>query len=112
MRRYFILSTLLLSINASAWDSGWLDPQTQAEQSDNIISFTIPQSVLAQSGKAIEEIVIIGQRKEDKKIQPLKDFSYEWVSDFEGDNYGLKIKFTQEQKLPIRLYFAPDLAKP
>ncbi|WP_133300573.1 hypothetical protein [Seongchinamella sediminis] len=48
----------------------------------------------------IEEVVVVGQAPE--KSEPL-DIKYEWVYDYDDDNYGLILQLG-EGNWPIRLY--------
>ncbi len=57
----------------------------------------------------IEEVRVVGQRPE--AIDPrqwLPEFEYEWVDDYDNDHYGLLVRFTEEQKIPLRLFFSAD----
>ena len=49
---------------------------------------------------AIEEVLVVGQAPE--KSEPL-DIQYEWVYDYDEDNYGLVLQLG-EGNWPIRLY--------
>ena len=49
----------------------------------------------------IEEVVVVGRRPE--KPEPL-DISYEWLDDYDNDNYGLVIRLGKDSNWPIRLY--------
>lgn len=57
----------------------------------------------------MEEVRVVGQRPKAIDLkQWLPQFEYEWVDDYDNDNYGLLVRFTEEQKTPLRLYFSSD----
>lgn len=64
------------------------------------ITLSIPKSAINKPGD-IEEVVVYGQRPE--KPEPL-DISYEWVADYDNDNYGLVIRLGKDSNWPIRLF--------
>lgn len=67
------------------------------------ITLAIPKAAAANRAD-IEEVLVIGQRlPEPEKSKPIK-FTYEWVSDFDNDNYGLVIRLGKDTNWPIRLY--------
>tara|TARA_R110002049_G_scaffold3094_1_gene24327 strand:- start:409 stop:828 length:420 start_codon:yes stop_codon:yes gene_type:complete len=67
------------------------------------ITLAIPKASAANRAD-IEEVLVIGQRlPEPEKSKPIK-FTYEWVSDFDNDNYGLVIRLGKDTNWPIRLY--------
>lgn len=119
----FLLSLLLLiPMSALAQDesqsleSGWMklvkgyrDPGTGVEMREvdysrsadtHTVTLSIPKSSMSNRD-AIEEVVVIGKRPE--KPEPL-DISYEWVDDYDNDNYGLIIRLGKDSNWPIRLY--------
>ena len=49
----------------------------------------------------LEEVVVVGRRP--AKPEPL-DITYEWLDDYENDNYGLVIRLGKNSNWPIRLY--------
>ena len=52
----------------------------------------------------IEEVLVIGRKPpEPEKPEPI-EFSYEWVDDYDNDNYGLVIRLGKDTNWPIRLY--------
>ena len=60
----------------------------------------------AQDGASeIEEVVVVGRKPE--KPQPL-DITYEWLDDYDNDNYGLVIRLGKDSRWPIRLYLNSD----
>lgn len=68
------------------------------------ITLAIPKSAISHPD-AIEEVVVIGRRPE--KPEPL-DITYEWLDDYDSDNYGLVIRLGKDTKWPIRLYLNSD----
>lgn len=67
------------------------------------ITVAIPKSSL-HSPDEIEEVLVIGQKPpEAEKSKPIK-FTYEWVADYDSDNYGLVIRLGKDTNWPIRLY--------
>jgi len=64
------------------------------------ITIAIPKKAIKDLDD-IEEVVVVGRRPE--KIQPLFDVTYEWVKDYDDDNYGLVIRFKDAAIWPIRL---------
>lgn len=69
------------------------------------LTLSVPKSSIA-SPDSIEEVIVIG-RKPDKP-EPLIDMSYEWVDDYDNDNYGLVIRLGKDSKWPIRLFMYSD----
>ena len=70
------------------------------------ITLSIPKAAFSDPD-VIEEVVVIGRKPE--KPKPL-DISYEWVDDYDKDNYGLVIRIGKDSKWPIRLYMYSDTA--
>jgi hypothetical protein len=68
------------------------------------ITLAIPKSAISHPD-AIEEVVVIGRKPE--KPEPL-DISYEWLDDYDSDNYGLVIRLGKDTNWPIRLYLNSD----
>lgn len=67
------------------------------------ITVTIPKTSLNDPGD-IEEVLVIGQKPpEPEKSKPI-EFTYEWVRDYDSDNYGLIIRLGKDTNWPIRLY--------
>ena len=67
------------------------------------ITLAIPKSSLGNRDQ-IEEVLVIGQRL-DKPEKPKREkITYEWVSDYDSDNYGLVIRLSKNTNWPIRLY--------
>lgn len=68
------------------------------------ITLAIPKTAIDHPD-AIEEVVVIGRKPE--KPEPL-DITYEWVDDYDNDNYGLVIRLGRNTNWPIRLYMNSD----
>ena len=64
------------------------------------ITLAIPKTSMGNPNE-IEEVVVIGRKPE--KPQPL-DITYEWLDDYDNDNYGLVIRLGKNSRWPIRLY--------
>ena len=64
------------------------------------ITLAIPKSAISHPD-TIEEVVVIGRKPE--KPEPL-DITYEWLDDYDSDNYGLVIRLGKDTNWPIRLY--------
>ena len=56
--------------------------------------------------QAMEEVLVVGRRPERPELLP--DLEYEWVEDYDNDFYGLLVRFTEDQKTPLRLYFSAE----
>ena len=88
---------------------GYKDPATGVEMRDveygdeagnRTVTLAIPKSAVNSPG-GMEEVLVIGRRPD--KPEPL-DISYEWVDDYDNDNYGLVIRLGKDSNWPIRLY--------
>jgi len=64
------------------------------------ITLAIPKESMSHPD-SIEEVVVIGRRPE--KPEPL-DITYEWLDDYDKDNYGLVIRLGKNTQWPIRLF--------
>ena len=96
--------------------SGWMelvkghrDPATGVEMREvdgqgagepRTLVLAIPKDAMNHPD-TIEEVVVVGKRPE--KPVPL-DISYEWLDDYDNDNYGLVIRLGKDSNWPIRLY--------
>ena len=56
--------------------------------------------------QAMEEVLVVGRRPERPDLLP--DLEYEWVEDYDNDFYGLLVRFKEDQKTPLRLYFSAE----
>ncbi|CAN0605609.1 unnamed protein product [Ectocarpus sp. 12 AP-2014] len=53
----------------------------------------------------MEEVRVVAQAPEKAEFSnPLPELETEWVDDYDNDHYGLLVKFTSDQKIPIRLF--------
>ena len=68
------------------------------------ITLAIPKKSMSHPDE-IEEVVVIGRKPEKRK--PL-DITYEWLDDYDNDNYGLVIRLGKNSRWPIRLYLNSD----
>lgn len=68
------------------------------------ITVAIPKTAISHPD-AIEEVLVIGKKPEER--EPL-DITYEWVDDYDQDNYGLIIRLGKNTRWPIRLYMNSD----
>jgi len=67
------------------------------------VTLAIPKKSVADRDE-IEEVLVVGQMPEKpKQFKPIK-FTYEWVSDYDSENYGLVIRLGKDTNWPIRLY--------
>lgn len=70
------------------------------------ITVAIPKNSIG-SPDEIEEVVVIGQRlgkpEAPGKPKPI-NITYEWVADYDNENYGLVIRLGKNTNWPIRLY--------
>jgi hypothetical protein len=64
------------------------------------ITLAIPKTSIGNRDE-IEEVLVIGRRPE--KPEPV-DITYEWVADYDNDNYGLVIRLGKNSNWPIRLF--------
>lgn len=78
-----------------------VDPETGKRQ----LIIAVPKVTMGDRS-AMEEVRVVGQRRERRELLP--DLEFEWVDDYENDNYGLLVRFTEDQKTPLRLYFSSD----
>lgn len=68
------------------------------------ITLAIPKSAISHPDE-IEEVVVYGRKPEEP--EPL-DIEYEWLDDYDNDNYGLVIRLGKDSRWPIRLYMYSD----
>lgn len=118
----FTAAALLLSSGAAAQSSGkamessWLelvkgyrgdamgaqlmDIEKNEADSTQTLTFAIPKTSMDNPDE-IEEVLVIGKMPE--KSEPI-EVRYEWVRDYNDDNYGLIIHLGSENIWPIRLF--------
>jgi hypothetical protein len=75
------------------------DIQPGDEEGTQKIVLAVPKKAISHPDE-IEEVVVVGRAPE--KPEPL-DIRYEWLNDYDEDNYGLVIHIG-ESRWPIRLY--------
>ncbi|MEZ0150604.1 MAG: hypothetical protein AB9Q19_15005 [Candidatus Reddybacter sp.] len=73
------------------------------------VTVSIPKGEISGTDR-VHEVVVVGRH--DGKEEVLQGTSYEWVKDYENDNYGLIIKLDKMQNYPIRVYLKDDLPLP
>ena len=71
------------------------------------ITLAIPKTEVGDP-KTMEEVLVIGQMPEKPEPPEPLDISYEWLDDYDNDNYGLVIRLSKDTKWPIRLYLSSD----
>jgi len=79
-----------------------VDVEEDEAKGTRTVKLAIPKRAVIDPS-AIEEVVVVGQAPEKSKPIDM-DFSYEWVSDYDKDNYGLIIRLNKDTNWPIRLY--------
>ena len=88
---------------------GYRDPATGVEMREveygeeagtRTVTLAIPKTAMADPS-AIEEVVVVGRRPD--KPEPL-DINFQWLNDYDEDNYGLVIRLGRNSNWPIRLY--------
>lgn len=121
LRRLLLAAMTFASFQAFATDSGWLKQEVDAsneqgftvkaivnsDQGIKLITVAVPKEKLNKSKEDIDEIIVIGQRKQERESL-LKNASYEWADDFENGDYGLIIKLNDNSKMPLKLQFSTD----
>ena len=68
------------------------------------ITLAIPKTAISHPDE-IEEVVVYGRKPEEP--EPI-DIQYEWLDDYDNDNYGLVIRLGRNSRWPIRLYMNSD----
>lgn len=100
-----------LELREGAQDKATRATVLGVKESDNgdgtQVTIAIPKSTMKTTDE-IEEIVVLGRapKEQDKPVK--LNVRYEWVSDYDNDNYGLIITLGKNTKLPIRLYLKGD----
>ena len=71
------------------------------------LTISIPK-IAINHPDTMEEVVVVGQAPEERG--PLFEFKYEyeWLDDYDNDNYGLVIRVGKETNWPIRLFMHSD----
>lgn len=68
------------------------------------VTLAIPKKSISHPDE-IEEVVVVGRKPEEP--EPL-EIDYEWLDDYDNDNYGLVIRLGKNSRWPIRLYLNSD----
>jgi hypothetical protein len=71
------------------------------------VTVKIPKSAIRHPDE-IEEVVVVGRRPDKPELPEPIDISYEWLDDYDNDNYGLVIRLGKNSRWPIRLYMNSD----
>jgi hypothetical protein len=71
------------------------------KEGEQKITLSIPKSAIEHPDD-IEEVLVVGRRRE--KFEFPLDVRYEWLDDYDNDNYGLVIYLSGDSQWPIRLY--------
>ncbi|MFT4825838.1 MAG: hypothetical protein ACJAUG_000067 [Halioglobus sp.] len=81
--------------------------ETDAKTGEKTLSISIPKAAIAHP-RQMEEVIVVGQMP--KKREPFidVDYEFEWVDDYDKDNYGLVIRLGKDSNWPIRLYMQAD----
>lgn len=84
------------------------DSQVDPETGQRQVVIAVPKVALGRE-PAMEEVRVVARRPERPDLLPdLPDLEYEWVDDYDNDNYGLLVRFTEDQRTPLRLYFSSE----
>ena len=78
-----------------------IDPETGKRH----LVIAVPKVSVGEAS-VMEEVLVVGKRPERPELLP--DLEYEWVEDYDNDFYGLLVRFTEDQKTPLRLYFSSE----
>ena len=78
--------------------------EIEDEGETRTVTLAIPKKSMSHPDE-IEEVVVVGRRPE--KPEPI-DIEYEWLDDYENDNYGLVIRLGKNSNWPIRFYLNSD----
>ena len=78
--------------------------EIEDDEDGRTVTLAIPKESIEHPDQ-IEEVVVVGRKPE--KPEPL-EIDYEWLDDYENDNYGLVIRLGKNSRWPIRLYLNSD----
>jgi hypothetical protein len=78
-----------------------VDPETGKRH----LVIAVPKVALGNQD-VMEEVRVIGRRPDRPDLLP--DLEYEWVEDYDNDFFGLLVRFNEDQKTPVRLYFSSE----
>lgn len=71
------------------------------------VTVKIPKSAIRHPDE-IEEVVVVGRKPDRPDLFEPIEISYEWLDDYDNDNYGLVIRIGKNSRWPIRLYMNSD----
>ena len=111
-------TTLTAQVDDSALETDWMEFVKGSRDSDSgaevvditadedadtqTVTLAIPKKSIDDPAD-IEEVLVIGQAPEKSESRRM-NISYEWISDYDEDNYGLIIRLSKDTNWPIRLY--------
>ncbi len=70
------------------------------------VTLAIPKAAIGDPDE-IEEVVVVGRKPEEPDQPEPMDITFEWVDDYDNDNYGLVIRLGKGN-WPIRLFMNSD----
>ena len=70
------------------------------------VTIAIPKTSIGNPDE-IEEVVVVGRKPEEPEKPEPMNIEFEWVDDYDKDNYGLVIRLG-EGNWPIRLFMNSD----
>lgn len=126
-RGIFTIAMVVLAYHAGAGElqleTGWLKSEkghkgdmlgatvTDVQQSDGKLTITIPKKQ-APKIKDIEEVLVVGEKPEKLELPDMKKVKYEFIKDYDNDNYGLVIYLGRRNQIPFRLYLKGEDTEP
>lgn len=115
----FIVGIALVASSAMAGEleleTGWLKSEkgrtgdvlgatvTDVQDEEGKLTITIPKKK-APKLNDIEEVVVVGEKPEKIKLPSIHKIKYEFIKDYDHDNYGLVIYLGRHNQIPFRLY--------
>ncbi len=102
---------LVKGYKGSAVGAQMRDVETDAATGERTLKISIPKAAITHPDQ-MEEVIVIGQKPEERG--PLVNFDidieyeFEWVEDYDQDNYGLVIRLGKDSNWPIRLFMHAD----
>jgi len=98
---------LVKGYKGSAVGAQMREVETDAATGEKVLSISIPKIAISHPDQ-MEEVVVVGQKPKER--EPLIDIEYEfeWVEDYDADNYGLVIRLGKDSNWPIRLFLHAD----
>ncbi len=78
-----------------------IDPSGSGDS--HTITLAIPKSAISDP-EYIEEVVVVGKKPEEP--EPLLNTRYQWLDDYDNDNYGLVLHLGKDSTWPLRVYLS------